>query len=401
MIRRGRLWMVTRSLPAHIRGGMERIAFDTAVGLAARGWEIDLVTTKLDAPHRLPPAIRVHPLDAPGGRHSARFRRELVRWAESHDDPPPDLIFSVSFAAAPLLTHMPRVPSIVQLHGSAWGEAMSKLRRLDPRALYRLALHLGPEKEALAAATRVIATGPAVSEMLASPRYRFVDATKIAPIPNGIDASVYERVMYEDRDDARRALGVPEGDRVIVSACRMIRSKGVWSLLEGYEAMEDRESTTLLLLGDGREREAMRRFCERRGLGRARLLGTIDRERVARVLRVADLVVQISIAPEGLPLVVLEALSAGAAVLVSDRVRLPAYEGEEGVLAADPSHIGEVAAALHRGVRLGAPFTLGARAARREFSLDTMLDRYEALMEEAIAERGGGRASSSASRRRP
>lgn len=378
--------MAARSLPAHIEGGMERITADAAAGLARRGWRIDLVTTRLDGDAGLPPGVRVHALDAPAGRHSARFRRALVRWSEERPERP-DLIFSVSFTGAPLLRRWPEVPSVCQIHGSAWREAWSKLRRLDPRGLYRLGLHAGPERECLREADRIIATGPEVRRGLASRAYRFVDGNRIVTIPNGIDVGEILRASATDRGAIRAALGVPEGDRLVLSACRLIRSKGVWRLLNGYEAMEERSRTTLLFTSAGREMEAMRDFCGRRGLRKVRFLGRIDREAVARAIHAADLLVQISVAPEGLPLVVLESLCAGTPVLLSRRVRLPSYAGEEGIITVDPASTGEVAAALQRGVHLGAPREEGARAARREFSLETMLDRYEGVMEEAIREK--------------
>ncbi|MFH1679716.1 MAG: glycosyltransferase family 4 protein, partial [Candidatus Eisenbacteria bacterium] len=207
---KGRLWIVARSLPAHVAGGMERIAFDTCAGLAARGWSVDLATTHIGRESGLPPAVRVHALGAPPGVHSIRFRRALARWAAGRERP--DLVLSISFAAGPVVRTLPGIPAICQMHGSAWREFTGKIRRLDPRGLYRLWLHFDQERRTLPLYDRIVAVGPAVRGYLGSFPYGFLKDARIEEIPNGIDAESCARAASIDREEARARLGVsPSG----------------------------------------------------------------------------------------------------------------------------------------------------------------------------------------------
>ncbi|MBM3321415.1 MAG: glycosyltransferase family 4 protein [Candidatus Eisenbacteria bacterium] len=384
---KGRLWVVARSLPVHFAGGMERIAVDTCAGLAERGWAIDLATTRLARDPGLPPGVRVHALDAPPGVHSLRFRRALARWAEKRE--PPDALLSISFSAGPIVRARSEIPSICQMHGSAWREAATKLRRLDPRGLYRLWLHIDQEKRTLALYDRIVAVGPAVHAYLNAFPYGFLSRDKIVEIPNGIGEIPLDPPSAESRKAIREQLGLGSFDRLIVSAGRLIPQKGVFDLVRAYEKMPGCEKTALLIAGGGRDETRIRDYCRRHALAGVWLAGSLPREEVIEAMRVADLVVQIGTIPEaGIPLVVMESLAVGCPVVVSERLHFSHEDDiERAILRVDPTDRNAIARALERGVHLGGPFLEIARAARDRFSLDAMIERYDRLIEEVIGER--------------
>jgi len=380
---KGAIWFVTRSLPVHIPGGMERVAFETCAGLARRGWEIDLVTNHFPADPGLPAAVRIHPVGGKPGVHSAPFQRALRRWAAKQARKP-DLLFSVSFTAGPMLGHAGGAPSLLQIHGSAWREAMTKLGAGDTRGLYRLFLYITQERPALSKCDTIVTVGPAVTGYLASRAYRFLAREKIVEIPNGIDMGECARALSIDRASIRRGLGVPETESLVVSACRLIPEKGAGILLEGYRRMVGRDKVTLVLAGDGRQRKSLEEFCLANRLGRVLFLGTVSHRRVIELLRAADLAVQVGTRPEGMPLVLAEALSVGCPVLVSMEMLLPPHACPSALVRADPRDADQVASSLEEGIRLGAPLLPVAEKARDAFSLDRMLDRYEEVMEAMI-----------------
>lgn len=380
---KGRLWIATRSLTAHIPGGMERVAEETSAGLARRGWLIDLVTTRLDGDAALPSGVRVHALDAPPGMHSARFRRALAKWAAGRERP--DLLLSISFAGGEIMRRRPEIPSICQAHGSAWREAAGKLRRMDPRGLYRLALHLAAERPAFARADRIVAVGPAVRDYLTSFPYGFLDPAKIVVVPNGIDADACARAAGEDRSAVRGRFGIAGAEKLVVAACRLLPEKGVFDLVRAYETIEGRERAALVLAGSGRDENRIRGYCRARGLERVKLVGSLPHADALGLLRAADLVAQVGTRPEGLPLVVLEAIAVGTPALVSAGLSLPDLgAAADSVVRADPRSPASIAAGIESGLRIGPLSPETARAARERFSLETTLDRYEHLIKETI-----------------
>ncbi len=402
--RRGRLWYISRGIPAHGLGGMERVVHEMATGLARRGWSVSLITTRLDdAPAQagktpgaasegrsqpfhegVPEGVELHALDAKPGRFTHAFSRALLRWGEAHRKDPPDLILTATLAAGPLVAHLAHLPAVFQAHGSSWAEAAVKLRAADGRGFYRLWLYLASERAFLRRFERIIAVGPAVRSYFERGPYRFLDRSRIVTIPNGIDLQALDRAGFS-RQAEREALGVKEHQRLVLTAGLLIREKGALDLLRAYAAMEERRRIALAIAGEGRDAHLLSDLARREGLDQVRLLGRVPRDRLLGLVRASDLVAQVGTRPEGLPLIVLEALCLGCPVLVSDAMPLPAFGGEEGVWrarAGDPRSIGE---GLRRVLESGAPMADVAASARARFSLDRSLDEYEALFAEVIA----------------
>jgi len=377
-MKRGRIWFVTRALPEHGGGGMERVVREIAFGLAARGWRIDLVAPRPPRPVETPERVAFHPLDAPHRHPTGRLARALLRWAAGRGGKP-DLLFSAVLSAGPLAAARPEIPSLFQAHGSSWAEAAAKLRAGDPRGLFRLWLYAATERRALPGFDRIVTIGPAVSAYFRTGAYRFLDPARITEIPNGVDLR-----LFADGEDRRRRVrgefGVGAGERVILAACRLVPMKGVGDLLRAYERMENRERTRLWIAGTGREEKRLRDYAAGRGLERVRFLGALPRKRVVDLVHGADLAFQVGTGTEGLPLFVLEALAAGTPVLVSERMSLPSFGGEEAVIRVRPGDADCIARAAEEALRLGAPLAGAAAAARERFSLERTLDEYERVI---------------------
>ncbi len=386
-MKRGRLWFISRRLPAHGWGGLERVVYELAGGLARRGWEVSLVTARLAAPEAAAPSgVAVHALDAPSGVPTARFARELVRWDAGRREPGPDLILTATFAAGALVARRRDIPAVFQAHGSSWAEAAVKLRAGDPRGLYRLWVYLDSERRFLPRYERIVAVGPAVRGYFAGRAYGFLPGERIVEIANGIDLAALDG-GDRDRGSVRAALGVGPDERVVLTAGRLIREKGALDLLRAYARLERRERMTILVAGGGRDEGRLRALARRHGLRRVRLLGAIPRAGLIDLLRAADLVVQVGTRPEGLPLVILEALCLGCPVLVSEALAIPGFGGEAGVWRARAGDPESIAAGLRRLEQAAAPLAEVASAARARFSLDRTLDAYEELFAAILSDR--------------
>ncbi len=201
-------------------------------------------------------------------------------------------------------------------------------------------------------------------------------------IRNGIDVG---RIDAADPAGVREELGLAPGDFVIGTVSRLDRNKDPMCLLEAFlllVTLTGREGLRLLVVGDGEERARLERFVAVRGLA-GEVIFAGRRMDVPRLLRAMNVFALSSIS-EGMPITVLEAMSASLPVVTTNVGALPemVVEGETGFLVPPRDHVSlaEKLAAIRlmpdRGRGLG---YAGRRAVESDFRLDEMLGRYRDL----------------------
>lgn len=151
---------------------------------------------------------------------------------------------------------------------------------------------------------------------------------KIAVIPNGVDMGKFFR---EDRDGARRTLGLP-GGRLLLSVGSLLPVKGFDLLIDAVKELVARESAgavRLAIVGEGPERGALEARVRRAGLqDRVSFVGAVPHEKLRHWYSAAD-VLCLASRHEGCPNVVLEALACGTPVVASAVGGLPEILGSE------------------------------------------------------------------------
>lgn len=126
-------------------------------------------------------------------------------------------------------------------------------------------------------------------------------------IPNGVDTDHWSP---QDRDAARRLVGIPVTGQVVVCVGRLSRQKGQDVLLDAWPEVRRRfRSAHLYLVGDGPNRQEL----ESRQVPGITLVGQAGPQ---PWLAAADVVV-IPSRWEGMPLILLEAMSSGRAVVAA------------------------------------------------------------------------------------
>jgi glycosyltransferase involved in cell wall biosynthesis len=179
-----------------------------------------------------------------------------------------------------------------------------------------------------------------------------------------------------------------DGDPYFLCVGRLERLKGLQTVIPLFRRWE---KARLVIAGAGGYEPTLRRLAG--GSPRITFLGYMDRRALAGLYRGAVGVIFPSLCPEIAPLVILEAMSAGAPVIVRNIGSMPEiahksgggliYETEEQLestmerLLRDPEH----------RRRLGRS---GREACRSLWSFDTHLERYLALIAEIAARRGEG-----------
>ena len=193
-------------------------------------------------------------------------------------------------------------------------------------------------------------------------------APRLSVVPNGVDPERFEH-----------APGFAHPRPYVLAVARLSREKGVDVLLEAVARVD--VGVDLLVAGDGPERAALEHQRAARGLqGRVHFLGAVEPEVVAALHRGALLLACPS-RWEGLPLVCLEAMAAGRAVVATGVDGTPdaVEDGGTGLLVPpdDPQALADALAALlrdpDRRQRFGAR---GHARVRAEFTWDTVARRY-------------------------
>lgn len=136
----------------------------------------------------------------------------------------------------------------------------------------------------------------------------------------------------------------PSACHDVVFVGRMSREKGVHVLVDAFAEVASTEpEARLVLVGDGPERP---RLAEGPVPPWLLLTGRVGPEEVSRALGQARVVAVPSVAPEGLPLVGVEAARHGRPLVVSDDAGLRELAGVVGADVVPPGDVGELAARL-------------------------------------------------------
>jgi len=364
-------------------GGPASHVPELAGHLTARGHEIEVLTTAAARP--APEAYPVHWVGRslpPGARHAA-FALRLARLARAAD-----VVYAVSVLTRSVVgARAARRPLIVKLTDDpayerarrfglfagdldafqTWngGLRVRSLRRLRDLALGRATLVLCPSeylrRHALGwglAPEHVVVVGNATPEL--------------PPLTS--------------RELARARLEV-DGP-LLAFAGRLGEAKAIDVLLE---AVSELPGVSLLLAGDGPERERLERRTAELGLGeRIRFLGARSRSEVLELFRAADASV-LSSAWENFPHTVVEALAVGTPVLATSVGGVPEIvrDGENGLLVPrnDPAAF---AAAVRRFLddpALQERLRAGAASSVERLRPDVVYERLERLLAQVASTR--------------
>jgi glycosyltransferase involved in cell wall biosynthesis len=212
-------------------------------------------------------------------------------------------------------------------------------------------------------------------------RYEKIPRSKIVTIPNGIDATAYDRPM--DTQAKRHALGVTGDGPLIGLGARLTAQKGVGYLLAAMPALIARfPDITLLIAGEGDMLTELQSATSELGVeSNVRFLG--PRMDMPEILQILDVYVMPSIW-EGLPMALLEAMAARCAVVATRVGGIPtALEDRVSGRLVDEKNPQQLADAI-TDVLTDAPGRDAYRASARNtfetrFSAASMARRYEAL----------------------
>jgi glycosyltransferase involved in cell wall biosynthesis len=305
---------------------------------------------------RARPSASSHVVARPRSGHDLRSLLEHLRLFRDLD---PDIVhaslaspWSCQYAvAAAALARRPRIVAVYQLAVPPVSERQRRAKRLTARAIDR---HVGVGKR----------TSREIERLLGLP------SDSVRTIHNGVP----DELTAVAREQRRSSL--------VGSIGRLEPQKGVDVLIR---ALADVEDATLLIVGDGSERERLEELARAVGVSeRVEWKGWSDTPR--SYLGMLDVFVLPS-RNEGFPLALLEALLAGTAVVATDvgSVAEAIRNGETGLLVPPEDHVA-LAGALRRliedqalGLRMG---ERGRQVVLDRFTAEHMAEAFESLYDE-------------------
>lgn len=136
-----------------------------------------------------------------------------------------------------------------------------------------------------------------------------IAADRVHVLRRGVDAALF---APGDRAAARRQLGLPADQRLLLWVGRMVPVKGLDTLLAACDLLRQRmPDFQLYLVGDGPERPSLAAETQRRGLSQhVTFVGAVDHDQLGPWFQAADLTVMPS-RSEGIPNTLLESLACG------------------------------------------------------------------------------------------
>jgi glycosyltransferase involved in cell wall biosynthesis len=199
-----------------------------------------------------------------------------------------------------------------------------------------------------------------------------ISPEKVRVIYNGVDAAGRFNPALTHDADLHTRWDVPAGHPVITFCGRLSQEKQPLEFLRIAEALRDETDAFFLMIGDGQQSELVRQAIENYGLeNRLRWWRGLPPEQIPELLAVTD-ILAITSMTEGFPVVMLEALSMGVAVVTYD--------------------VGDVRSAISNGVNgwiIAAGDTMAMRSKLTELAGDAaLLARIRACARNLVLDRG-------------
>lgn len=395
-----RIALFTRCLPRHGLGGMEIHSEQVALGLAARGHEVTIFTTRLmgGPEEEGSPGLRILYLrrTRPRSYLGGYWKESRAAFEREHARAPFDAAYSESSGAFGLLDQAtPPVPVVLFLIGTPLAELRSKLRQgITPRRLAGIAWNLIGQVQArrlIPRAARILCESEGLRRWATGELRLPADRTSVVGL--GVDTTRFSPEGPIDPEIARFAPSAPR----IVMGGRFEKEKGFAIALEGLaevtgEGTGGWRPPPVFLVGDGRERDRLLQAAEPlRRAGRFHHLPPVPHDRLPGIYRAASIYIMPTIRQEGSALSIVEAMACGCAIVASriGGMETVLHDGRDALLV-PPGDAGAISRTVQRlcadpdlRSRLGA---MARKSAVEGFGLNGMIDSIEQALLDAARE---------------
>jgi glycosyltransferase involved in cell wall biosynthesis len=211
---------------------------------------------------------------------------------------------------------------------------------------------------------------------------------KIVKVGGGVDTARYGPA--DDRAATRASLACAPDEVVLLTVRRLVQRMGLENLLAAFARLAaDDSALTLVMVGDGELREALKRQAATLGIdSRVRWTGRVDDAELIRWYQAADLFVLPTAAMEGFGISTVESLACGTPVIGTPVGATPEVLGsfDAGMITADAGPEALAAAIRATVPRLSPDLRARVREhAVNTFSWEKVSARWERALEDLIA----------------
>jgi len=210
----------------------------------------------------------------------------------------------------------------------------------------------------------------------------FVVKNKIEVIPNFVDLSLYQKDV-----PCQRSQIATNGEKIVTHISNMRSVKRIPDIIDIFYRIQNEEEAILLMIGDGPEREKAEQQAKDLGIySKVKFLGKTTE--IKKLLCMSDLFILTS-ATESFGLVALEAMAAKVPVISSNAggIREVNVHGVTGFLATigDVETMANYSLKLLQNPELHQEFRNNAYERAKEFSMDTIVPKYEEVYNRALS----------------
>jgi glycosyltransferase involved in cell wall biosynthesis len=371
---------IAAPVPNRPEGGVANVVYNTAAELRARGHHVECLFLE-DVPTTPAPIARFQAL-----HFAARLATTLRRRRDDFDvvnvHAPAGLAYGL-FRRFGLGGRLP--PYVMLLHGIE--ERRNQAMRQEAAAgrapqfmlknrLWQYAYYMPLYAFAIVTADHSVVINQETWTVLQLKYRRDID--RVWYVPNGVEPQFFRPRAARQSDDPR-----------LLFVGSWLEHKGIHYLREGFEALASKNPRVrLTIAGCAGDADAIKQSFSPSVRDRLQVRPFVSRAEMPEVYAGHDLFVFPSLF-EGLPIVLLEAMAAGLAVVTTETCGMKDVieDGHNGLLV-KPAHVGDLVAALERLIAspaLAARLGEAAQDSAKRYTWARVAEQLEKVFERAVA----------------
>ncbi len=329
-----KICVFSRSIPVHSIGGMENHCWTVCVSFSQKGHKVTLITTShpQDIEHQIVnDNFEVFYLKGtkPGKYSRQWWKKSLEKFLELNSNEEFDAIFSESSGALSVLKykvrHNLKIPIVFRMPGTAIRDAISQLKqKISIRSILSAIKNFifsFRDKRWIKLTDAVITCSDEVTNSIIE--HLKVPKEKVYTILNGVDTDLFNPEI--DTLSLKRELDIPEESKIISCVTRLKKEKGIHTLLKSFQKITTQKPDIfLIIVGSGNYQDELKKLSKKLNIeNKVKFVGEITHENLPQYYAFSDIFVLPTLAKEGLPWTVIEAMSCGKPVIASEIGGIP------------------------------------------------------------------------------
>ncbi len=328
-----KICVFSRSIPVHSIGGMENHCWSVCLGFSKKGHNVKLITTAHPQGkeyEKINSNFEVFYLkDTKPGKYSKKWwEKSLQKFLEFDKTEKFDIVFSESSGALAILKYNVKnklsIPIILNLHGTALRDAVTQIKqKISIRSILAAAKNFVlflRDRKWFKYADAIIVCSDEIANAIK--KEMKITESKVYTIYNGVNL---EKFCPEDKNKLKELYKIPANKIIILTVSRLKKIKGIDVLIHAfYSVLKEFRDIELLIIGDGDYRNNLIKIVHRLDLtNKVKFLGNILNDNLPDYYNLSDIFVLPTLAKEGLPWVIVEAMACRIPVIASNIGGIP------------------------------------------------------------------------------